>query len=100
MKLTVFTTSILSLFLLLTSQLGYAVVVKENMVKQPMSTLAAKSSPIEKALQQQNAEKRLQSEDNLKMLTALKVAPAQSFLAEQNLRFSRLLQTLFASSSS
>ena len=100
MKFTLFTTSILSLFILLTTQLGHAVVVKEDIVKNQSLLVVTKSSPIEKAIQQQKAEKKLHSEDNLKVLTSLKSTPAQNFLAEQNMRFSRFLQTLFASTNS
>lgn len=100
MKITLFTTSILSLFILLTTQLGHAVVVREDIAKNQTAVLAVKSSPIEKAIQQQKAEKKFHNEDNLKVLTTLKTTPAQNFLAEQNMRFSRFLQTLFASTNS
>lgn len=95
MKFTAFTASILSLFILLTTQLGHAIVIKSNLPKAPISLISEKKSPIEKALQQQKTEKGLHADDNLKVLTAIKTKPSQNFFAEQNQRFGRFLQIIF-----
>ncbi|MBD8009410.1 hypothetical protein [Acinetobacter pecorum] len=97
MKFKLFTTSILSLIMLFSIQLGHAVVVKADLPKTVVSTAENKSSPIEKAIQQQKSEKTLHTEDNLKVLTALKIAPSQNFLAAQNYRFTRFVQSIFSS---
>lgn len=97
MKFTLFTASILSLIMLFSIQLGHAVVVKTDLPKPTVSTVESKTSPIEKAIQQQKTEKILQTEDNLKVLTAFKVAPSQNFFAEQNYRFTRFVQSIFSS---
>jgi len=68
--------------------------------KPTVSTVESKTSPIEKAIQQQKTEKTLQTEDNLKVLTAFKVAPSQNFFAEQNYRFTRFVQSIFSSAHS
>ncbi|MFW1754032.1 hypothetical protein [Acinetobacter wanghuae] len=96
MKFTVFTTCILSIFMMLTTQLGHAVVVKSDVSKAPMSLISERTSPIEKAIKQQKTEKNMRMDDNLKVLTSLKVAPSQNFFAQQNQRFSRFLQTIFS----
>ncbi|WP_216936682.1 MULTISPECIES: hypothetical protein [unclassified Acinetobacter] len=97
MKFKLFTASILSLIMLFSIQLGHAVVVKTDLPKTVVSTAESKASPIEKAIQQQKSEKTLHTEDNLKVLTALKVAPSQNFLAAQNYRFTRFVQSIFLS---
>ncbi|MGL3043510.1 hypothetical protein ACSJMR_00205 [Acinetobacter pecorum] len=99
MKFTLFTASILSLIMLFSIQLGHAVVVKSDLPKPKtvVSTAENKTSPIEKAIQQQKSEKTLHTEDNLKVLTALKIAPSQNFLAAQNYCFTRFVQSIFSS---
>jgi hypothetical protein len=57
-------------------------------------------SPIEKALNQQKLEGKHRSDNNLKVMTSLNIPPAQSFFAEQNQKFSRFIQTLFAQNNS
>ena len=61
-------------------------------------------SPIEKALSQQKREKSenklsAKSEEN-KVISSLKNAPTQTFLATQNQQFSRFLQSIFPQQSS
>lgn len=85
---------------MLSTQLGHAIVVKSDLPKAPMALISDKTSPIEKAIQQQKTEKKLHADNNLKVLTAIKVAPSQNFLAEQNQRFSRFLQTIFPQNNS
>jgi xanthine dehydrogenase iron-sulfur cluster and FAD-binding subunit A len=97
MKLKLFTASILSLMMLFSIQLGHAVVVKTDLPKTGVKAVENKTSPIEKAIQQQKSEKTLNTEDNLKVLTALKVAPSQNFFAAQNYRFTRFVQSIFSS---
>jgi len=61
-----------------------------------------KQSPIEKALSQQkrNDNKFSLDNDQLKIMTSIKTAPTQTFLADQHQRFSRLLQSIFQPHSS
>ena len=97
MKFKLFTASILSLIMLFSIQLGHAVVVKTDLQKASVTTVESKTSPIEKAIQQQKSEKTLHTDDNLKVLTALKVAPSQNFFAAPNYRFTRFVQSIFSS---
>lgn len=97
MKFKLFTASILSLIMLFSIQLGHAVVVKTDLQKASVTTVESKTSPIEKAIQQQKSEKTLHTDDNLKVLTALKVAPSQNFFAAQNYHFTRFVQSIFSS---
>ncbi|WP_180000933.1 MULTISPECIES: hypothetical protein [unclassified Acinetobacter] len=97
MKFKLFTASILSLIMLFSIQLGHAVVVKTDLQKASVTTVESKTSPIEKAIQQQKSEKTLHTDDNLKVLTALKVAPSQNFFAAQNYCFTRFVQSIFSS---
>jgi hypothetical protein len=58
--------------------------------KDPLSAL------IEKAISQQKGSDRTTMTDNdLKIMTSIKVAPTQNFFATQNQRFSRFVQSLF-----
>lgn len=56
-------------------------------------------SLIEKAITQQKFErtenKLLVKNEQIKVLTSISVAPTQNFFAEQNQRFSRLMQSIF-----
>lgn len=56
-------------------------------------------TPIEKALTQQKLDrsenKLLVNNEPIKVLTSISAAPTQNFFAEQNQRFSRLMQTIF-----
>ncbi|MCO8043858.1 hypothetical protein NI467_00500 [Acinetobacter bohemicus] len=96
MKTSLLTTSILSLIMLLTTQFGHAVVVKNTAPKTLINQLEVKNSPIEKALQQHKTDKTLYTEDNLKVQTALKITPSQNFFAAQNQRFTRFVQSIFS----
>ncbi|ATO19399.1 hypothetical protein BS636_06870 [Acinetobacter sp. LoGeW2-3] len=112
MKFATFKTGILSLSILFIAQFSHAVVAHPELVNTtaPLTTTVSKpavtvttvtkSSPIEKAIQQQKTEKKLHPEENLKVLTAIKVRPSQNFFAEQNQSFSRFLQSFFFSSNS
>jgi len=85
----------LGLGLCITSQMGHtALVIKDG---KQSSALIEKQSPIEKALsQQKRGESNLISDkDQIKVLTSIKTAPAQNFLAEQHQKFSRFVQALF-----
>ena len=80
------------------SQVSTAATLKSTSdIKEPISV---KSSPIERALQQQRSEGKLRSDNNLKVLTSINAAPSQSFFASQNQRFSRFIQSLFTQSNS
>lgn len=109
MKFATFKTGILSLSILFTAQFSNAVVAHPELVNNnarltataPKPSVAViKSSPIEKAIQQQKTEKSLHPEENLKVLTAIKVRPSQNFFADQNQSFTRFLQNFFFSSNS
>lgn len=56
-------------------------------------------SLIEKAITQQKFERAenrlLVKNEQIKVLTSISVTPTQNFFAEQNQRFSRLMQTIF-----
>lgn len=89
----------LSLTLGFMAQLGHSTVIKGTEGKVTLGT--EKSSLIEKALQQQKqGGNTLRADNDLKMLTEIKVAPTQSFFAAQNQKFSRFVQALFPQSSS
>lgn len=66
------------------------------------SGLSAQPSPITKALNQQKRLNKTLSprDDQLRVMTSLKTAPTQNFLADQHLRFSRLIQSIFTSQDS
>ncbi len=85
----------LSIGLIFTAQVGHTAVIKDT--NKPInSAIVAKQSPIEKALSQQKKHGDNNSiNDELKVLAAIKSAPTQNFLAEQNQRFSRFIQALF-----
>ena len=101
MKFKIFTASILSLIMLLSIQLGHAVVVKTELPKASAGITEVKASPIEKAIQQHKFDKSaVQTDDELKALTAFKSNPTQSFFAAQNLRFTRFVQSIFSTSNS
>lgn len=101
MKFSVLTASILSLIMMCSIQLGHAVAVKPGLSKAPVTTVDTKASPIEKALLQHKADKAtLNTDDNIKVLTAFKTTPSQNFFAEQNLRFTRFVQSIFSSGNS
>ena len=89
----------LSLTLGFMAQLGHAAAIKGSEAKVALGP--EKSSLIEKALQQQKqGGNTLRADNDLKMLTEIKVAPTQSFFAAQNQKFSRFVQALFPQSSS
>ncbi|SPL71051.1 DUF4179 domain-containing protein [Acinetobacter stercoris] len=89
----------LSISLMLAAQVGHTAAIKDTN-KPVNSSVVNKQSPIEKALNQQKRGENNGVNDELKMLTALKNAPTQNFLAEQNQRFSRFIQALFQPHSS
>ena len=84
--------------LIVFSQVGHTAVTKTTETK--MVNSVVKITPIEKALQQQKNDRKFHSEDNLKVLTSINIAPSQSFLASQNERFSHFIQTLFTTNNS
>ncbi|WP_180060828.1 hypothetical protein [Acinetobacter sp. YH12124] len=81
--------------LLSLSTVGHSAVIKSAESKTHLT--AAKGSLIEKALtQQKQADKqKFESNNDLKVLTSIHVAPTQNFFALQNQRFSRFVQALF-----
>lgn len=84
----------LSLTLGFMAQLGHAAAIKGTESKMMLG--AEKSSLIEKALlQQKQGGNTLRADNDLKILTEIKVAPTQSFFAAQNQKFSRFLQVFF-----
>ncbi|OTG75825.1 hypothetical protein B9T26_04840 [Acinetobacter sp. ANC 4169] len=89
----------LSLSLGFMAQLGHAAAIKATEAKLTLSP--EKSSLIEKALQQQkHGANTLRADNDLKILTEIKVAPTQSFFAAQNQKFSRFVQALFPQNNS
>lgn len=98
MNLHYFQAIFLSIGLGLMAQSGHTAAIKATLNK---STAPEKVSLIEKALnQQKQGDNYLQADNNLKVLTAIKVAPTQSFFATQNERFSRFLQAIFPQNNS
>ncbi|ENV31724.1 hypothetical protein [Acinetobacter gerneri] len=89
----------LSLSLMFVAQSGHSALIKDTN-KTVNSTVVTKQSPIEKALSQQKRGDNNSINDELKVLTAIKSAPTQNFLAEQNQKFSRFIQALFQPHSS
>jgi hypothetical protein len=81
--------------LLTLSTVSHSAVIKSTESKTHLT--AEKGSLIEKALtQQKQADKqKFESNNDLKVLTSIHVAPTQNFFALQNQRFSRFVQALF-----
>ena len=81
--------------LLSLSTVSHSAVIKSTESKTHLT--AEKGSLIEKALtQQKQADKqKFESNNDLKVLTSIHVAPTQNFFALQNQRFSRFVQALF-----
>ena len=80
--------------LLSLSTVSHSAVIKSTESKTPLT--AEKGSLIEKALtqQKQKKKKKFDSNNDLKVLTSIHVAPTQNFFALQNQRFSRFVQAL------
>ncbi|MCA4814575.1 MULTISPECIES: hypothetical protein [Acinetobacter] len=81
--------------LLSLSTVGHSAVIKSAESKANLTE--AKGSLIEKAItQQKQADKqKFESNNDLKVLTSINLAPTQNFFALQNQRFSRFVQALF-----
>ena len=81
--------------LLSLSTVGHSAVIKSSESKTNLTE--AKGSLIEKAItQQKQADKqKFESNNDLKVLTSINLAPTQNFFALQNQRFSRFVQALF-----
>lgn len=81
--------------LLSLSTVSHSAVIKSTESKTHLT--AEKGSLIEKAItQQKQADKqKFESNNDLKVLTSIHVAPTQNFFALQNQRFSRFVQALF-----
>ncbi|WP_130803681.1 DUF4179 domain-containing protein [Acinetobacter ihumii] len=82
----------LSLSLGVFSQVTTAAVIKDTQIKP-----SEKNSMVEKALDQQkrNVAALPTTDDELIMLSTIRVAPSQSFFAVQHQRFSRFVQAIF-----
>lgn len=89
--------SILGFSLVLFAQTGHTAAIKDTNKPIQSTIMIEKQSPIEKALSQQKRSDYLlvSDKDQIKVLTSIKVAPAQNFLAEQHQKFSRFVQALF-----
>lgn len=74
------------------TQFSHSAVINETNSKTTVT-------PIEKALQQQRADKN-RTDNSLKIFTSINVPPAQSFLAAQNELFTRFIQSLFTQNNS
>ncbi len=100
MKFTpVITALSLSLTLGFIAQIGHAAAIKTTDTK--ISLPAEKSSLIEKALQQhKQGSNTFHNDNDLKVLTEIKVAPTQSFFAAQNQKFTRFVQVFFPQNNS
>lgn len=95
----------LSMMVAFLGQGTHAAAMKKTVKSAPAPlTLEKQLSPIEKALSQQKRErgnkKATVGNDQIKVMTSIKTAPTQNFLAEQNQRFSRLVQSIFPQQSS
>ena len=98
MKSSLFSTLFLVLGLSV-AQAGHTAAISKS-TNSKTALPAEKTSLIEKAIHQQKIEGKLHSDDNLKVLTALKVAPTQNFFASQNQSFTRFVQALFTPNNS
>ena len=102
MKFTpVITALSLSLTLGFMAQIGHAAAIKATDAK--ISLSPEKSSLIEKALQQQKQKQgtnTFRNDNDLKVLTEIKLAPAQSFFASQNQKFTRFVEVFFPQNNS
>ena len=99
MKSTLFSAICLGLGLTFAAQAGHAAAISKS-ASSKAALPAEKGSLIEKAINQQKSAAQLPPDSNLKMLTALKAAPTQNFLASQNQSFTRFVQALFPQHSS
>lgn len=81
--------------LLSLSTVGHSAVIKSAESKTNLTE--AKGSLIEKAItqQKQTDKQKFESNNDLKVLTSINLAPTQNFFALQNQRFSRFVQALF-----
>lgn len=91
-----------SLFLSVVAQTTQAAAIKDTQKPIISAVVTDKQTAMEKALAQKSSikDKRgdytlVSNDDQLKVLTSIKTAPAQNFLAEQHQRFSRFVQALF-----
>ena len=82
------------------SQASFAATIKTMTDTKTAATVVNKMSPIEKALKQQKNDRKFNSEVDLKVLAQINSAPSQSFLASQNERFSRFIQSIFTQDNS
>lgn len=82
------------------SQASFAATIKTMTDTKTAATVVNKMSPIEKALKQQKNDRKFNSEIDLKVLAQINSAPSQSFLASQNERFSRFIQSIFTQDNS
>lgn len=82
----------LSLSLSFFSQLSSAALIKDTQIKSGEKNLL-----VERALDQQkrNLSSLPTTDDELKMLNTIRVAPTQNFFATQHQRFSRFVQSFF-----
>ncbi len=90
----------LSIGLMAFSQASFAATIKTTTDTKTAPTVVNKMSPIEKALKQQKNDQKFNSEIDLKVLAQINSAPSQSFLASQNERFSRFIQSIFTQDNS
>lgn len=98
MNMTFYKAICLSLVIGLATQVTQAAAM--NKVTKPVNlNLEKQLSPIEKALSQQKRDRfsknSFDQNDQMKVITSLKYAPTQNFLAEQHQRFSRFVQFIF-----
>lgn len=94
MKSSLISALCLGFSLTIAAQAGHTAAISKS-TNTKVALPAEKTSLIEKAIHQQKTESKLQSDDNLKVLTSLKVAPTQNFFASQNQSFTRFIQALF-----
>ncbi|MCK7607946.1 hypothetical protein M0D70_00735 [Acinetobacter portensis] len=90
----------LSIGLIAFSQVSFATTIKSTTDTKTTANVVSKMSPIEKALKQQKNDRKFNSEVDLKVLAQINSAPSQSFLASQNERFSRFIQSIFTQDNS
>lgn len=83
------------------SQVGHSVGIHpvETTSSKPITPIV-KVSLIEKALNDQKTKGDTQSNNSLKVIRSINTAPTQNFFANQNQKFTRLIQSLFSQNNS
>ena len=99
MKKKIHQIALLSLTLMVTGQLSQAAVATEPVLTKS-KTVATQVQHDQPSLIAKAAEKKHllneSSTDSLQLMTSMQAAPAQNFLASQNQKFTRFIQSIFS----